>query len=483
MTVLSWPKDILAVLFQLLLAGGGITVFAVGAFVKNKPKFLLFSLAIGAVLSAALAALLIDGGRMPFFQMLDVGVYARFFNVLFALVAFFSLLFSHQHAGLRQVAGDEFYGLMILAVLGMSLVAGATHWLIFFLGFELLSLAFYILIAMRRDDPPGNEAALKYLIMGMVSGAFLAFGIAMFYASTGTLDMPIGLADLKKVGYPTGMLLSLGLILTATGFKISMVPFHLWTPDVYQGAPTPVTAFLTTGSKIAVFAGLLRILMLSSNWLWAHATPVLWTLAAATLLIGSITALAQTRIKRLLAYSSMAQMGYAVMGALAIREDGGLAVMFYFTAYALMDMGAFGAISTLCTSPESDLDELENYRGIGYSHPWQAALLTICLLSLAGLPPTAGFIGKFMVFKAVLQAQYTVLAVIGIASAILSIFVYLKVIVVMFMRPKKDMAVTSGFGVAARFAFTVILFGVIWAGVFPSPLQALISRIIVSISI
>jgi NADH-quinone oxidoreductase subunit N len=223
--------------------------------------------------------------------------------------------------------------------------------------------------------------------------------------------------------------------------------------------------------------------MLSSNWLWTRTVPVLWTLAAATLLIGSITALSQTRLKRLLAYSSVAQMGYAVMGALAIREDGGLSVIFYFAAYALMDMGAFGAIATLCTSPDSDLDELESYRGLGYSHPWQAALLTVCLLSLAGLPPTAGFIGKFMVFRSVLQAGYTVLAVIGIASAILSLFVYLKVIVVMFMKPTTDTVITSGFGPAARVAFAVILCGVLWAGVFPSPLQMLISRVITSISI
>jgi NADH-quinone oxidoreductase subunit N len=479
MTVLSWKS----VLFQLLLAGGGITIFTVGAFVKNKSKPLLFGLAIGTVLSAAIAALLIDGGRIPFFQMLDVSDYARFFNVLFGLAAFFALLFSHQHAGLLQVTGDEFYGLMILAVLGMSLVAGANHWLVFFLGFELLSLAFYILIAMRRNDGTGNEAALKYLVMGMVSGGFLAFGIAVFYAASGTLDMPIGLTATKQTWSATGMLLSLALILTAVGFKISLVPFHLWTPDVYQGAPTPVTALLTTGSKIAVFAGLLRILMLSSNWLWERSTPVLWTLAAATLLTGSITALAQTRIKRLLAYSSVAQMGYAVMGVLAIKEDGGLAVMFYFAAYALMDLGAFGVIATLCASPESDLDELDSYRGLGYSHPWQAALLSICLLSLAGLPPTAGFIGKFMVFKAVLQSGYSVLAAIGIASAILSIFVYLKVIVVMFMRTKTDMAVTSGFGTAARVAFAVILFGVLWAGIFPSPLQTLIARIVASIGV
>ncbi len=479
MTELSWKS----VFFQLLLAAGGITIFTAGALLKNKPKHLLFGLATGTVLCAAIAAFLIDGGRAPFFQMLDVGDYARFFNVLFAMAALFALLFSHRHAGLRRVAGDEFYGLMILAVLGMSLVAGATQWLVFFLGFELLSLSFYILIAMRRDAPSGIEAALKYLIMGMVSSGFLAFGIAMFYAATGTLDMPVGLTATKSTGSATGMLLSLGLILTAAGFKISLVPFHLWTPDVYQGAPTPVTALLTAGSKIAVFAGLLRILILSSNWLWERSAPVLWMLAAATLLIGSVTALAQTRVKRLLAYSSVAQMGYAVMGALSVRADGGLAVIFYFTAYALMDLGAFGVIATLCASPESDLDALDSYRGLGYSHPWQAALLSICLLSLAGLPPTAGFIGKFMVFKAVLQAGYFVLAMIGIASAILSLYVYLKVIVVMFMKPNTVTAVTSGFGTAARLALAMILCGVLWAGVFPSPLQTLISRAIAAISI
>lgn len=479
MTDLSWTS----VFFQLLLAAGGIAIFAGGAFGKNKPPYLLFGLAVGTVLTAAIASVFIDAVRTPFFQMLDVGEYARFFNVVFALAAAFALLFSRDHAGLRQAAGDEFYGLMILAVLGMSLVAGATHWLMFFLGFEMLSLAFYVLIAMRRDDPAGSEAALKYLIMGMVSSGFLAFGIAMYYASTGTLDMPIGLSGIRQPWSATGMLLSLGLILTAAGFKISLAPFHFWTPDVYQGAPTPVTAFLTTGSKIAVFAGLLRILMLASNWLWDHTVPVLWTLAAATLLIGSITALVQTRIKRLLAYSSIAQMGYAVMGGLAVREDGGLSVIFYFVAYALMDLGAFGAIATLCTSPDNDLDELESYRGLGYSHPWQAALLTLCLLSLAGLPPTAGFIGKFMVFKAVLQAGFSVLAVIGVVSAILSLFAYLKVIVVMFMKSRSEAAVTSGFGMAAQIAFAVIFCGVIWAGVFPSPLQALISRMVMSIGV
>ncbi len=470
MTLLSWKS----ILFQLLLTGGGLLVFGAGAAARNASRRLLFILTTVTILSATLAALLINGGTAPFSGMLDTGLYARFFNALFALTALMTLFFSHRHAGLQPVAGDEFYGLLIFAVLGMSLIAGATHWLIFFLGFELLSLAFYVLIAFCRNEP-GYEAALKYLVMGMVASGFLAFGIAMLYSATGSLQMAVSLGATVKSGGSPAALLALGLILTAVGFKVSLVPFHLWTPDVYQGAPAPVTAFLTTGSKIAVFAGLLRILLLTSGWLWAHCIPVLWILAAATMLAGNIAALTQTRLKRLLAYSSIAQMGYAAMGLLAIKSDGGLAVIFYMTAYALMDMGAFGVIATCCTSEDADMDDLNQYQGFGYSHPWQGAILTVCLLSLAGLPPTAGFMGKFFIFKDVFQTQYTGLAILGIVAAILSLFVYLKVVVTLYMRSSEETSV-SGFGMAARCAFAVIVFGVLWLGLFPSFWLTAISR-------
>lgn len=464
------------ILFHLILAGGGIIIFGAGVIGKTRSKNLLFFISTGTVIAAALVELLINKDSAQFLMMLDTGDYARFFNVMFALLTFLSLLFTHQYEGLRK-AGDEFYGLMIFALLGMSLVAGAVNWIIFFLGFEILSLSFYVLIAIRRDDPYGNEAALKYIIMGMIAGGFLAFGIAMIYASTGSLDMAVSLTGLEKSWDSPVMLLSLCLILAAVGFKISMVPFHLWTPDVYQGAPTPVTALLTTGSKIAVFAGFIRIMMHASDWLWGFSLPILWAVAAATMLTGSITALSQTSIKRLLAYSSIAQMGYVLMGMAAIKNDAGEAVIFYLVVYAITDIGAFGTIATLCTKTGKTLDDLNDFKGLGYSHPWQAALLTLCILSLAGLPPTAGFIGKFIVFRAVLEVQHTGLAILGIAAALLSIFAYLKVIIAIFMKSADKIIVTSGLGTAAMTAFTVIFVALLLFGICPSTIVALIGTI------
>ena len=463
----------------MMLAIGGITVFSTGAFVEKRSKHLLFILTFITFLAALVGALLSDGGTATFMRMLDVGSYARFFNVLFALAALLFLCFSHQHAGLQPVRRDEFYGLAIFAVLGMSLTANAENWLIFFLGFELLSLSFYVLITLCRNDPLGNEAALKYMIMGMVAGGFLVFGIAMFYAASGSLDMTESLGASGKLVNASLSLLALGLILTAVGFKISLVPFHLWTPDVYQGTPSPVTALLTTGSKIAVFAAWLRITLTMSDWLWAHCVPVIWVIAAATMFAGNITALAQTNLKRLLAYSSIAQMGYLFMTMLAVRSEGGvIAVIFYFVVYTLMDMGAFGIIATFCSGSGKEMDDLNRYQGIGYTCPWQAAILTLCLLSLAGLPPTAGFMGKFIIFKAVLQARYIGLAILGIVAACLSLFVYLKVLSTIYMQPaamKMDCPVSS-FGMAARCATAVILFGILWLGMFPSSLLTVIAR-------
>jgi NADH-quinone oxidoreductase subunit N len=467
-----------SILFQILLAAGGIILFAIGALTKKRSHGLLFTLSLLWILAAGVAAIMAADGPGIFLRMLDVSSYGRFFNLLLAGIAVVALLFAHQNAHSRQVAGDEFFGLMLFATLGMSLVAAATHWLMFFLGFELLSLAFYVLIAVSKEDPQGNEAGLKYLVMGMVAGGFLAFGIAVLYAVTGTLDIPQSLMAVGESEQSSGGLLALGLILVAVGFKISLVPFHPWTPDVYQGAPTPVTAFLATGSKIAVFAGLLRLVEVMPDRLWGDCVPVLWGLAAATMIVGDVTALVQIRLKRLLAYSSIAQMGYVLMGLLAVRGEGGPAVVFYFATYVLAELGAFGVIATLNGEHGEDLDNLDHYQGIGYSHPWQAFVLSVCLLSLAGIPPTAGFISKFLVFEAVLGAGYVVLDIIAILAVIVSIYIYLKVLVVMYMHPADQPVITTGFGLASRCGLAVIVAGTLWLGVSPSLLYNLITDVL-----
>jgi len=269
--------------------------------------------------------------------------------------------------------------------------------------------------------------------------------------------------------------LGLSLLLVGIGFKISMVPFHLWTPDVYQGAPAPVTAFLSTGSKVALFAALLRFASYSSNEVWSYFAPVLWILAALTMGVGTISALAQLQVKRLLAYSSIAQMGYLLMALLAVKQNGASAIMFYLAAYALMDLGAFGMVAIL-SAKESDLDALDDYHGLAYAHPWRSAILAVSLLSLAGMPPTAGFIGKFSLFWAVLQASYVGIAVIGILTVILSIYFYFKVVVALFMRPAQRTLTIPSMTLADRFAGGLILILILLLGLVPAPVFAIIGK-------
>jgi len=461
----------------LLLAGGGFLIFCVGGIWRRRPEGLLFGIALTAAIAAMMTALLVRPEQMQFLMMLETGTYGRFLAILISLITTLSLLFSYQYGKIRNFGGDEFYGLLLMSALGMVLVSSALHWLILFLGLEILSLSLYVLIAIRKPQPASNEAGLKYFIMGAVSSAFLTFGIAMVYATTGKMDIFQSLSSAHALTLSTpSMSLGLSLILIGIGFKISMVPLHLWTPDVYQGAPAPVTAFLAAGSKVALFGALLRLAYYSSGTnAWSNYVLVFWILAFLTMAVGNITALAQTRVKRLLAYSSVAQMGYLLMTLLAVRERGVSAIMFYLAAYALMDLGAFGALAIL-SEKEEDLDDLHELRGLAYVHPWRSALLTVSLVSLAGLPPTAGFIGKFILFRSVLEARFVILAALGIVTVIVSISFYFKVIVTLFMQPPERRPVTPDLDVFARIAALVVFVLILWLGLMPSPLLSIIEQ-------
>jgi len=468
--------DWLAILPLLFLAAGGSVVFCAGAFWRTRPRELLFALSLVTVAAAGAAVVLVDPQSPSFSGVLDLGSYARFFNFLFLAITGLTLLFVRHYARERGFAGDEFYGLLLFAALGMALLAGAVHWLIFFLGLELLSLSLYVLIAIRKGEAGSNEAGVKYFIMGAVASAFLTFGIALLYAATGSLNIGESLA--ANLGCPELplSLLALSLILVGIGFKISLVPFHLWTPDVYQGAPAPVTAFLSAGSKVAIFAALLRFSLEMGEPAWSYALPGIWVLAVLTMAVGNITALRQSQVKRLLAYSSVAQMGYLLMALVAVKEGGAPALMFYLAVYAVMDLGAFGILGTL-SGGATDLDALEEYQGLGYSRPWRAAVLTVCLLSLAGLPPTAGFMGKLVLFKAVLQGGYWLLPVIGILTVIISIYFYMKVVVYLYLHPGEAGSAVGRAEVSGTLAGAVILILLLWLGLLPGSLLALVGRI------
>jgi NADH-quinone oxidoreductase subunit N len=469
-------SDWTAILPLLFLTGGGFLTFCAGAFWKRRPSGLLFLLALLTALGSAASAALVQPAAKDFIGMLDVGGYARFFNFLISGITILSLLYSYHYAKVRGFSIDEFYGVLLYAALGMELAAGAIHWVIFFLGLELLSISLYILVAIRKGDARSNEAGVKYFITGAVASAVLAFGIAIIYAVTGRMSIPQSLG-LNETGLNmTGIVLGLGLITVGIGFKISMAPFHLWTPDVYQGAPAPVTAFMSTGSKVALIAALLRFSVSASAATWQYFIPILWVAAALTMIIGNLTAVVQSHLKRLLAYSSVAQVGYMLMTLLAVKQKGASAVMFYTAAYALMDLGAFGTVA-LMSGGDEDLDDLQDYRGFGYTHPWKSALLTLCLFSLAGLPPTVGLIGKYVLFQATLQAGFVYLAVIGIMTAIISIYYYLKVVVVLYMSSQENAMSLPDSGFSGDLANAAVLVLILWLGIVPSYVLDMVMRI------
>ena len=466
----------LDILPLLILNAGGLIIFCAGAFLPRRPAWLLFVLAALATLAAGVAACLIMPAAADFLGMLDLGGYAWFFTVLIIAVTFLTLLFLQHYSQVRGFAHDELFALIIFAAVGMILTAAALDWLMFFLGLELLSLSLYVLIAIRRGQIEGQEAAVKYFIMGAVSSAFLTFGMALLYAATGTLNIKDSLTGLTQAVSLPAYGLALALIFVGLGFKISIVPFHLWTPDVYEGAPAPVTAFLSAGSKVALFAALIRFALNLAPPVWDMVWPVLWVLAVLTMAAGNITAVYQTRVKRLLAYSSVAQMGYLLMTLVAVKQGSLPALLFYLAIYALMDLGAFGVLGAL-SEPLHDLDELKDFQGIGYTHPWRSLVLVFCLLSLAGLPPAAGFLGKLILFWAVLKAGFVILAVIGIITVIISIYYYFKVMVSMYLwTPLRELPVLRE-DRAAYLAAGIIFLLLFWLGVFPTPLLSLIDQI------
>ena len=463
---------------EILLAAGGLLIFCVGAFWLHRPGKLLFSLALIFPAGAAAASTFAPMAGMTLSGMLDSEGYARLFSTLIASITFITVLISFRYSRKRGFENDEYYGILLFAALGMDLVARASHWLVFFLGLELLSISLYVLIAIRKDDPFFGEAGLKYLITGAMASAFLAFGIGLWYAGFGSLAVSTGIAGFPESADIPIMLTALALILVGIGFKISLGPFHLWTPDVYQGSPAPVTAFLATGSKVAVLSFFIRLCFHLHDPLWSAFKPAIWIVAFLTLVVGTVTALSQSDLKRLLAYSSVAQMGYLLMTLLAVKLESGLfALAFYLIVYAAMDLGAFGVIASM-SEENKDRDALEEYQGLGYSRPWSAAVLSLCLLSLAGLPPTAGFVGKVLLFKAVLQAQVVGLAVVAIAMVVLSIYLYMKVVVSLYMRPAPVMAPLPAVGFYEQIGGFLILLFLLWSGIAPSPLLSLISRIL-----
>jgi NADH-quinone oxidoreductase subunit N len=392
------------------------------------------SIATLAAIMASSAGMFAEGGSVAFHATHPFVRLDRFANFAIAVVSLGSLLsclLSYYFLRELKIDHGEYYALVLLATSGMILLVSAVDLIAVFLGIELLSIPIYVLAGFDRRKLRSNESALKYFLVGSFASAILLYGMALLYGATGSTDF----AAIRKSFDPSNTLAALGLALVVVGFtfKISAVPFHQWTPDVYEGAPTSVTAFMSVTVKVAAFAGLMRIVVDAFGGGHMGLRDVLWWLAAATMIVGNVMAVIQENVKRLLAYSSVAHAGYLLMGLVAGTQAAWAAMLFYLLAYLFTNLGAFGVMIALAHRGQ-DADRIEDFTGLARTRPALAALMTLFLVSLAGIPGTAGFIGKLQVFLAAVREGYVGLTIIAVLTSLVSVYYYLRLPVVMYMR-------------------------------------------------
>ena len=416
--------------------------------------------------------------KRPLFEGMFVhDGFTVFFTLLFLGIAAVSVLIAWGYVKRTALHSGEYHALLLAATLGMIVMAASNDLITIFLGLELMSIALYIMVGMRRSQLESNEAALKYFLLGAFASGFLLYGIALVYGATGSTnlrdigvfmtDSPMGDNPLFLTG---GLLLLVGL-----GFKVAAVPFHMWTPDAYEGAPTSVTAFMAAGAKAAGFAALVRVILTALPSLQADWKPLLATIAILTMTVGNVTALLQSNVKRMLAYSSIAHAGYILVALVAGGPQGAAAAVFYLAVYAFMNLGAFGVLALMGRGREERV-MLPDFNGLGWRQPGLAIAMSLFLISLGGIPPTAGFMGKIYVFGAALDAGHVGLVVIGVLNSVVSVFYYLRVTVAMYMEEPQGEPAHVSWGVPAAIALIGTAALTLWWGLQASGLLSVAAR-------
>ena len=473
MPVSAFPTnaEYFRVLPEIILTLFGTLIMFLEAVLSENQKRVLGPLSVVGLAAGLWGAIAANSDPGPaFHNMLIVDGFATFFRVLVIGVGLLAVLSSAEYLGREKSAGGEYYALILFSIVGQSIMATANELIMIFIGLEISSIASYILAGYLRDDPRNNEAALKYFLLGSFATAFLLYGVAWIYGLTGSTNLALIRQALTTPSVAPSLALTgtaAALMFVGFGFKVSAVPFQVWAPDVYQGAPAPISAFLSVGPKAAAFAILLRVFMTAFGSIAARWEPVVWACALATMIVGNFAAIQQSNIKRMLAYSSIAHAGYVLVAVTAHSDVGTAAAMFYLAAYAFTNFGAFAVVAYFARKGERYVS-IDDFAGLAQRQPAMAAMMTIFLLSLIGVPLTGGFFGKFYIFKAALDANLVWLTVLGLLNSAVAAFYYLRILVVMYMNePGESADDLPAAGAAMKLAVYGSALGTLLLGIFP----------------
>jgi NADH-quinone oxidoreductase subunit N len=474
MTLSELATNLNAILPLTIIIAWASILLVVDAWIPgNRKGITAFLAALGIVIALGFAVAQTGSMTTAFNGMLMIDGFAIFLMIFVLVSGLVGVALAYDYLKRMDIERGEFYVLLMFSISGMMLMSMAADLILVFLALELLSIPLYILAGFARPAPQSEEAALKYFLLGAFAGGFVVYGVALIFGGTATTSL-LGVIEAINAGSANIVMLTIGaaLVLVGLGFKVAVVPFHMWTPDVYHGAPSAVTAFMSVGAKAGGFAALLRFFVLALPELASDLTPVLWVISALTMILGNVVAIAQSNIKRLLAYSSIAHAGYILMsivpfGQRDVAPDAVASVLFYLVAYAFTNFGAWAVVIALERAEGKGL-ELADYAGLGRKHPALAAAMMVFMLSFTGVPPTLGFVGKFYLFRSVLDGGFVSLALIGVLTSLVSAYYYLRVVVIMYMQDGEPevrsesllnlTAIVTAVGTVALSIFSIPLF-------------------------
>lgn len=452
-----------------------LIVLLVEALVKRSEWLSYWISVVGLVLTAYFAIATMPLMGTAFNRMVTVGGFGSMFATLFSVAALLTIILSKDYLQKEHANFGEFYLLILFSTLGMMLMSSAADLIVMFLGLELMSICLYVLAGFLRRKVLANEASLKYFLLGAFATGFLLFGIALLYGASGTTNISIIVQNFSTLSASPFFWIGIGLLLIGLAFKVGAVPFHMWIPDVYQGSPTTVSGFMATGAKAAAFAAFVLLFIHPQSQNPEQVKTVLAVISAASMIVGNIIAISQLNIKRMLAYSSIAHAGYMLAGLAAGNQLGKTGILFYLVTYTFMNIGAFGILSLLEKEEEKNLT-FDDYAGLGFKRPFLAALMSIFMFSLAGIPPFAGFFGKYYVFVAAINADLTWLAILGVLMSVVSVYYYLRLTVLMYFT-EGEMQIEGIISKTSLAVLTIAALIIIELGVYPSSILTIINNL------